>query len=119
MVSSTRLIMKKCPVYVIANNICTTMYGNLNSPPPPPTLPIGEDTPSPQFNEDSPKVGSEVEGSPEPEQGDGDQGRPPNCTDKDHDPCQSEGTLVMTISNINKLSDQSFSEPVFIRNLPW
>ena len=95
------------------------MYGNLNSPPPPPTLPIGEDTPSPQFNEDSPKVGSEVEGSPEPEQGDGDQGRPPNCTDKDHDPCQSEGTLVMTISNINKLSDQSFSEPVFIRNLPW
>ncbi|XP_064406140.1 ubiquitin carboxyl-terminal hydrolase 7-like [Halichondria panicea] len=79
----------------------------------------GEDTPSPQFNEDSPKVGSEVEGSPEPEQGDGDQGRPPNCTDKDHDPCQSEGTLVMTISNINKLSDQSFSEPVFIRNLPW
>ena len=81
---------------------------------------LGEDTPSPQFNEDSPKVGSDVEGSPEPGQQDEDE-RPLNREeiDKDHDPCRSDGTVYMNISHFDRLSEQLLSEPVFIRNLPW
>lgn len=80
---------------------------------------LGEDTPSPQLNEDSPKVGSEVEGSPELEQGDEDERRSPNVEDKGHDPCQSEGNILINISKIDALSEQFLSEPVYIRNLPW
>ncbi len=80
---------------------------------------VGEDTPSPQLNDDSPKVGSEVEGSPELEQGDEDERRSPNLEDKGHDPCQSEGNIVFTIDKIRSLTEQMLSEPVYIRNLPW
>lgn len=92
----------------------------------------GDNTPSPQVGDDSPKHISEVEGSPDFQQtlqddeeekqyineaemeGDGMEEKEP-----DHDPCHSVGKVQLTIPNINQLKEQILSSPTYIRNLPW
>ena len=95
--------------------------------------PLGDNTPSPQVDDDSPKRISEVEGSPDfqlPVQDDDEEDKPYNNDpeaegdgveekEPDHDPCHSDGKVQLTIPNINQLSEQVLSSPIFIRNLPW
>lgn len=82
------------------------------------------DTPSPQI--ETPKHGSEVEGSPEinvpqpempqeQEEIEEDQ----EMGGEDHDPTCSEGTIEYKIPNFSKISTKLLSAPVYIRDLPW
>ena len=88
---------------------------------------IGErDTPSPQV--DSPKRGSEMEGSPDYIQPrillGNDEGYVEELQEIEDgethgDPTCSEGILKCRISGVSDIDSKLLSPPIFIRNLPW
>ena len=79
------------------------------------------DTPSPQA--DSPKQGSEVDGSPEinyqkPEMQE-EMEEEQEMGEIDRDPTRSEGIIEYRIKDISKVSGKLLSAPIYIRDLPW